>query len=258
MTHATWQDETASLWHALDANIEDLTQRLDALEARLPAPIPVVTPLASTLELGTPELCANCLVRHRPSENTLCPGFRAAKDGPSCVCCGGSVEADRHCYVHPTCYRCLPPPEPVPVLPIGPGVAPQNIALPDYVLAPAPDYRSELPAEVEPCGCEEAEALRAELGAASVELKQLANRVDIDAGTIAQLTERAEAAERECAALRSELERLRAATSQGLLQPAGSKPPPGCHCPPGRCGAPRIMGRQMPCRRQNGGAADPV
>lgn len=45
-------------------------------------------------------------------------------------------------------------------------------------LAPTPDYSSERPAEVESCSCEEAEQLRAELGAASVELRQLAAECD--------------------------------------------------------------------------------
>jgi hypothetical protein len=41
------------------------------------------------------------------------------------------------------------------------------------------------------------------------------------------------------------------AVGQSLLRPAISAAnplPPGCHCKPGQCMAPRIMGRQMPCR----------
>jgi hypothetical protein len=30
-----------------------------------------------------------------------------------CVSCGEPVEEVRHCYVQPTCYDCLPPPEPL-------------------------------------------------------------------------------------------------------------------------------------------------
>lgn len=52
-------------------------------------------------------------------------------------------------------------------------------------LAPAPDYRSGLPAEVEPCSCDESVALRdevrllrAELGSASLELRQMAGRAE--------------------------------------------------------------------------------
>jgi hypothetical protein len=40
--------------------------------------------------------------------------------------------------------------------------------------------------------------------------------------------------------------------STSLLRPAISTAnplPPGCYCPPGECQAPRIMGRQAPCRR---------
>jgi chromosome segregation ATPase len=78
-------------------------------------------------------------------------------------------------------------PAPIPVVT---PLAHAGAALPDYLLAPTPDYSSDLPADAEPCGCEEAEQLRAELGRAQT-------RIDIDASTIAQLTARAEAAERE-------------------------------------------------------------
>lgn len=33
-----------------------------------------------------------------------------------------------------------------------------------------------------------------------------------------------------------------------LLRPVNSPLPEGCFCRPGQCAAPRIMGRQMPCR----------
>jgi hypothetical protein len=32
-----------------------------------------------------------------------------------CVKCGKPVERERECYVSPTCYACLPPPEPLPI-----------------------------------------------------------------------------------------------------------------------------------------------
>jgi hypothetical protein len=32
-----------------------------------------------------------------------------------CACCGREVEEARRCYASPTCYACLPPPEPLPV-----------------------------------------------------------------------------------------------------------------------------------------------
>lgn len=35
-----------------------------------------------------------------------------------CVECGRPVEAPRRCYAQPTCYACLPPPEPLPVIPV--------------------------------------------------------------------------------------------------------------------------------------------
>lgn len=33
----------------------------------------------------------------------------------NCVQCDKPVEEARECYAHPTCYACLPPPEPLPV-----------------------------------------------------------------------------------------------------------------------------------------------
>jgi hypothetical protein len=96
------QAEFDSLWRALDGNIQELTQRLDALEARLPRPIPVVTPLA------------------RP-------------------------------------------------------------------LAPVPDYRSELPAEVEVCSCDEAVELRRQLDEAqarNADLEERLRRADAQRRTL--------------------------------------------------------------------------
>lgn len=44
------------------------------------------------------------------------------------------------------------------------------------------------------------------------------------------------------------------AAPKSLLMKPSTAPAPGCHCPPDRCGAPVIQGRQMPCRR---GAVEP-
>lgn len=33
-----------------------------------------------------------------------------------------------------------------------------------------------------------------------------------------------------------------------LLRPASKLAPAGCHCKPGRCAAPVVMGQQVPCR----------
>lgn len=38
-----------------------------------------------------------------------------------CVQCLKPVEPARECYASPVCYACLPPPEPLPVIPL-PGV----------------------------------------------------------------------------------------------------------------------------------------
>ena len=38
-----------------------------------------------------------------------------------CVQCGKPVEHAREVYAIPTCYACLPPPEPLPVIPV-PGI----------------------------------------------------------------------------------------------------------------------------------------
>lgn len=35
-----------------------------------------------------------------------------------CVQCGKPVEEERRCYAIPTCFACLPPPEPLPVCPV--------------------------------------------------------------------------------------------------------------------------------------------
>ena len=34
-----------------------------------------------------------------------------------CIQCGNPVERARECYGAPTCYKCLPPPTPLPVIP---------------------------------------------------------------------------------------------------------------------------------------------
>jgi hypothetical protein len=146
--------------------------RLKEFELRLPAAIPVVTPLAPRCPCEDGSLCA------------LVPGSKAHPH-PRCVRCNGTVEPERHDYAQPTCYRCLPPPEPLPVRAVtpladtfGPAVAPQNLALPDYLLAPAPDYSTERPAEVETnerqrCSCHESEWLRSKLRAIASVLEEV-------------------------------------------------------------------------------------
>jgi len=43
----------------------------------------------------------------------------ASRPGPCpCVKCGHEVEPSRRVYVLPTCYACLPPPEPLPIAPL--------------------------------------------------------------------------------------------------------------------------------------------
>lgn len=36
-----------------------------------------------------------------------------------CARCGRTVEPERECYAVPTCYACLPPPDPLPVCELG-------------------------------------------------------------------------------------------------------------------------------------------
>lgn len=36
-------------------------------------------------------------------------------DHVPCRQCGLAVESERRCYAIPTCYACLPPPEPLPI-----------------------------------------------------------------------------------------------------------------------------------------------
>jgi hypothetical protein len=59
------------------------------------------------------------------------------------------------------------------------------------------------------------------------------------------------AAQDAAAARIAELEKaLRPSTAVGasLLRSVNEPLPPGCYCKPGQCMAPKIMGRQMPCR----------
>lgn len=61
-----------------------------------------------------------CLIEARGMAQNAC--YKVCKGcekrGPRCVQCGGAVEQARWVYVHPTCYRCLPPPEPLPIAPL--------------------------------------------------------------------------------------------------------------------------------------------
>jgi hypothetical protein len=43
--------------------------------------------------------------------------------------------------------------------------------------------------------------------------------------------------------------------ARALLRPVNEPLPPGCYCQPGRCMAPVVMGRQMPCRDPQKAAA---
>ncbi len=42
---------------------------------------------------------------------------------------------------------------------------------------------------------------------------------------------------------------------RSMLRPVNEPLPPGCYCQPGRCMAPVVMGRQMPCRDPQKAAA---
>lgn len=59
------------------------------------------------------------LVLNKPIENRDVSLFRTAKPEPDehCVLCGKPVEPSRRspAYASPTCYRCLPPPRPLPI-----------------------------------------------------------------------------------------------------------------------------------------------
>lgn len=44
--------------------------------------------------------------------------MREKKACVRCVQCRGAVEEVRVCYAYPTCYACLPPPEPLPIVEI--------------------------------------------------------------------------------------------------------------------------------------------
>jgi hypothetical protein len=68
---------------------------------------------------------------------------------------------------------------------------------------------------------------------------------------IAALSAPRTAAQDAAAARIAELEKaLRPSTAVGasLLRSVNEPLPPGCYCKPGQCMAPKIMGRQMPCR----------
>lgn len=59
-----------------------------------------------------------------PVTPSWCPELPAARLAPLvdlartvCRRCGRNVEPERECYAIPTCFACLPPPPPLPVLP---------------------------------------------------------------------------------------------------------------------------------------------
>ena len=45
---------------------------------------------------------------------------------PICQMCGDRVEDARTHYAIPTCFACLPPPEPLPIAPVRVRLAPQS------------------------------------------------------------------------------------------------------------------------------------
>lgn len=51
--------------------------------------------------------------------------------------------------------------------------------------------------------------------------------------------------------LRDQVQQMKAdPASKDLLHKPREQAPEGCHCEPGKCSAPVIMGKQMPCRDQ--------
>lgn len=81
-------------------------------------PLGAVTPLAKAGR-GTSPAAASARTDPSPDAAAAIPdgGAGEGADEPACERCGGAVEAVRRVYVHPTCYACLPPPDPIPVLP---------------------------------------------------------------------------------------------------------------------------------------------
>lgn len=85
----------------LDRRERELLDRVAKLEARFPVPV------------EREAWCEKC------REAKPCSGctYRAESTGKQCVECGVYVEKARECYAQPTCYECLPPPEPLLIAP---------------------------------------------------------------------------------------------------------------------------------------------
>jgi hypothetical protein len=88
----------------------ELAKRVEALDKRANA---------NDLDFVTLERRARymeeALGRHRYGERIDALAKLAEQLKPRCRQCGKAVEPERFCYAVPTCYACLPPPEPLEV-----------------------------------------------------------------------------------------------------------------------------------------------
>lgn len=64
-------------------------------------------------EFASPEAMAKA---YRAGENAWDYQRKLFPDPPLCHICGKPAEEQRRCWANPTCYACLPPPPPLPIV----------------------------------------------------------------------------------------------------------------------------------------------
>lgn len=117
---------------------------------------------------ATREAACKLIIEGVPVNSEEWLGMRARIRGEArvpcpCVRCGLAVEEDRECYAIPHCHRCLPPPPPVTRL-APPGPCCGNADTPNPCRnCPIADEPAQ-PGD-RPCGCEDSQALQAQLTA---------------------------------------------------------------------------------------------
>ena len=108
MSERSQTNRRAARWRHATEGAAKLRKRFDLRELDN-----VVTPdpLTGRVWIHLPRM------NHHQAERVLAVALAAGVRLTQAFCeqCGNRVPEARECYVHPTCYACLPPPEPLPI-----------------------------------------------------------------------------------------------------------------------------------------------
>ena len=113
---ATWLEGLDDDEDAIPPRVAERRRELEA--ARGLGGVPIVSWICALKPFEMSAKDAAVLLRARIASDRVAEQLRAEAETPQdCRRCGAPSERDRWCYAIPMCHACLPPPEPLPVVP---------------------------------------------------------------------------------------------------------------------------------------------